>query len=290
MECTLSKFGTRDMSPIPLACRCNNVNLPKYCKHPSGDDCDWYKNCLEKQHTCIDTIDSYSIDYGLYFCNRYNEFYANFSNTGQKWTDAVRKCLQEKLVSFLQPCIFDFDTRGYYACRRIKKKAFDSHESCYISAGVCELHPLQWWKIFVTVYPAFQSLDVLKQTKQALLVFNKCVPRIQERIAWKVATEAVRAMLFIIDVTHGDGRRLEPADLQTLTDLIIGMTKVSLHRYKYLPMVEEDIHSKYHHKRIKRHSSRHSDKHQSHHFYKSQFRMKLTNNEYTSEFRQTWHT
>ncbi|CAF0874336.1 unnamed protein product [Adineta steineri] len=277
------------MSYIPSACRCTNVDLPEYCKHPSGDDCDWYKNCLEKQHKCIDTDYSYSIDYGLTYCNRYNDFYANFSSAGQIWIDAVRKCLQEKLVPFLQPCINGSDTREYYACRRIKKEAFDSHESCYVSAGVCELHPLQWWKIFVTVYGDFSLKDLPDlptHMKQALSASTKCVGR----LAWKFATDAARAMLFIIDVIVGDARVLEPAKLRMLTDLIIGMTKVSLHRYKYLPMADENMHRKYDYTRSKRHSSRHSDEYQPYHVYTPQFRMKLTNNEYTSEFHQTWHT
>ena len=79
------------------------TTLPPECYSPSGDSCDWYRNCLEKKHPCEASSNAYAITYAEKFCRLFNEKRAKFSADGQKWMDGVRKCLQVALVPLMRP-------------------------------------------------------------------------------------------------------------------------------------------------------------------------------------------
>ena len=50
----------KDNGPVIKDCSCNpslftaspTTSLPADCYSPSGDSCDWYRNCLEKKYAC----------------------------------------------------------------------------------------------------------------------------------------------------------------------------------------------------------------------------------------------
>ncbi|XP_025087684.1 uncharacterized protein LOC112560222 [Pomacea canaliculata] len=77
------------------------------CYTPTGGNCSWYRYCLEASIPCQGTPDDYAITYAEKYCNLFNSNYNRFSSEGKQWVDAVRKCLQVKLVPLLiagSPC------------------------------------------------------------------------------------------------------------------------------------------------------------------------------------------
>ncbi len=71
------------------------------CYSPSGDDCNWYRDCLEACYPCEGTEDGYAIEFAKKFCDLYTERLSEFSSQGIMWIDGVRKCLQVVLVPSL---------------------------------------------------------------------------------------------------------------------------------------------------------------------------------------------
>ncbi|XP_025087838.1 uncharacterized protein LOC112560292 isoform X1 [Pomacea canaliculata] len=132
-----------------------HTTLSPKCYSPSGTDCSWYSNCLEKKFPCASGSDDYGIAYGEKFCNAYSSNYNTFSSKGRLWVDAVRKCLQMALV----PLMRDYTT---YTCADVKSYAFNSHAPCYLKPGsgapsFCQLPREDYWRVFWTIKGAFGS-------------------------------------------------------------------------------------------------------------------------------------
>lgn len=135
-----------DQGPVYEGCRCSPGEviteaptdvIPPHCYSPSGNDCNWYRNCLEVRYPCEDTNDGYAIRYAEKFCNLYSNNYNDFSGNGRAWIDGVRKCLQVALVPSLRPWV-------QKTCSDIRRDAFDSHPDCYTNPsnrapGICAL-------------------------------------------------------------------------------------------------------------------------------------------------------
>jgi len=102
--------------------------LPPECYSPRGDNCDWYRNCLEVRYPCQNSPDGYAIEFAEMFCKLYSERFNDFSSTGRAWINAVRKCLQVSMVPFMRPWVVK-------TCADIKREAFNSHPNCYLSPG-----------------------------------------------------------------------------------------------------------------------------------------------------------
>ena len=169
----------KNSGPVTKDCSCNplrstptpytgspTTSLPPACYSPSGDSCDWYRNCLEKKYPCEDTSNAYAIRYAEKFCNLYGSRYSKFSPDGQKWVDAVRKCLQVSLVPLLRP---------WYnpTCQEIRQKAFASHTPCYLNPdkdapSICDLSCSDYLKIFWTIKGSFIKLDTAWQSIQGM--------------------------------------------------------------------------------------------------------------------------
>ncbi|XP_062587432.1 uncharacterized protein LOC134249093 [Saccostrea cucullata] len=153
-------------------CECNEnqtlpINdLPSWCYSPSGDNCSWYSQCLEKKFTCQDMHQtSYAINNGVRFCQLYQDHFQQFSPAGQKWINSVRECLQVALVYFLRP--FQKVT-----CNEIQQKAFDSHVDCYVNPNkdvpsFCSLPNHDRFKALFTVGPELYSNCVNKVYREA---------------------------------------------------------------------------------------------------------------------------
>ena len=69
-------------------------SLPQACYSPAGESCDWYRNCLGRKYPCEDASNAYTVTYAEKFCTLHSGRKASFSAEGQKWLNAVRKCLQ----------------------------------------------------------------------------------------------------------------------------------------------------------------------------------------------------
>lgn len=168
-QCML-EVHNKTSGPVTKDCSCDGVDstsnrynlspttpLPSQCYSPSGDSCDWYRNCLEKKYPCEATSNAYAIRYAETFCKLYGKRYSLFSPDGQKWVDGVRKCLQVVLVPLLRPW-----TKP--TCQEIRKKAFASHTPCYLHPGkdvpsICDLSCWEYFKIFWTIKGSFTKLD-----------------------------------------------------------------------------------------------------------------------------------
>ena len=169
----------KDFGPVTQDCSCDplrstpaqytgspTTSLPPACYSPSGDSCDWYRNCLEKKYPCEDTSNAYAIRYAEKFCNLYSSRYSNFSSNGQKWVDAVRKCLQASLVPLLRP---------WYnpTCQELRQKAFASHTPCYLNPdkyapSICDLDCSDFFKIFFTIKGSFIQLGTAWQSLKGM--------------------------------------------------------------------------------------------------------------------------
>ncbi|XP_045175878.1 uncharacterized protein LOC123536618 [Mercenaria mercenaria] len=145
--------------------------IPDWCFSPSGTECSWYRNCLEKRYPCKEEGNSYAIDYAEKFCNLYQIHYSEFNYKGQQWIDAVRKCLQVKLVPILRPFV-------KATCEGIKQTAFDSHPGCYLhpdegKPSICDIGFANWARVFWTVKSAVIQ-DARATFKQMLDVVQGC--------------------------------------------------------------------------------------------------------------------
>ncbi|KAK3082724.1 hypothetical protein FSP39_003530 [Pinctada imbricata] len=156
----IERYG-KSSGPVYDDCLCKpgdvssiNQTLPSYCYSPSGTDCDWYRNCLEKRHPCDGTEASYAIKYAKKFCDLYTENYNKFSSIGKNWVDQVRMCLQVQLVPSLRP-------GKQQTCESIKELAFRSHVPCYVkpseskTLSFCNIPTKDQLKVFWTIKGAF---------------------------------------------------------------------------------------------------------------------------------------
>ena len=193
-QCTLEVTG-RDQGEVEDECLCSpgeertespTDSLPPHCYSPRGDDCSWYRDCLEVRYPCEGTEDGYAIEYADKFCNLYSDNYNDFGVSARAWIDGVRKCLQVVLVPSLRPWVSK-------TCEDIRRDAFNSHPGCYINPGsgapsICELPCADVWKSFWLVSYEGGALTSapIETTRQMLSVmvgcygsdqFSGCIPR-----------------------------------------------------------------------------------------------------------------
>ncbi|CAF1365554.1 unnamed protein product [Rotaria sp. Silwood1] len=162
-SCVCDESASTSSTNAPL------FTLPPECYSPDGTSCEWYKDCLEKKYQCESTEAAYALSYANKFCELYSTSYNKFSENGQTWIDAVRKCLQMKLVPLLRPFITT-------TCEEIRDTAFKSHTECYVYPkqgdlllSYCFLNVFDWWRVFWIVKEAmidvpYQSLTGYLET------------------------------------------------------------------------------------------------------------------------------
>ncbi|CAC5401512.1 unnamed protein product [Mytilus coruscus] len=111
------------------------------------------------------------------FCNLYLQNYNDFSQEGQRWIDAVRKCLQVSLVQTLRPYL-------RLTCKDVKQLAFDSHTPCYVhpvpespSISVCNLGASDFFSVFWTIKSSLRmSADSSRRTIRGMFGILKTCP------------------------------------------------------------------------------------------------------------------
>ena len=174
-DCSCKDAGSTTANPFTGLL---TTPLPPDCYSPSGDSCDWYRNCLERKYPCEDTSNAYAIRFAERFCRLYDKRYSSFSAAGQKWVNAVRKCLQVELVPLLR--VWSNPT-----CEKIQEKAWASHNSCYLypdeyAPSICSLRCFDFFKIFFTVKGSFVEMDTAVKSFETMLnVGSKCRPTSQ---------------------------------------------------------------------------------------------------------------
>ena len=137
---------------VRSGCKCTpgeviGSSLPQSCFSPSGDSCNWYRNCLRKKYSCQDSSNAYAVRYAEKFCELYDDRRSFFSAEGQKWVDAVRKCLQVDLVPLIRPWVTA-------SCYNLRQKALASHVPCYINpdqnvTSVCDLKCTDYLRVLI---------------------------------------------------------------------------------------------------------------------------------------------
>ena len=169
-----------DKGVILSPCNCSGPGSPPSeslesalgCYSPSGDSCEWYKQCLHARYDCTRTRYDYANGYGKKFCDLYGKRYSEFGYLTRSWIDAVRHCLQVKLVAYLRPWVTA-------TCKDIYEIAFSTHTGCYLSPAIgapsiCQLPCGDLWKIFRLVAGALLS-GPLETSRQMFQVAAGCL-------------------------------------------------------------------------------------------------------------------
>ncbi|XP_028396530.1 uncharacterized protein LOC114520463 [Dendronephthya gigantea] len=169
------------------------IKLPSWCYSPDGTSCNWYRECLNKAYpACEGGEDDYAIGFADKFCNLYKKSYKDFSQKAQRWVDAVRKCLQLKLVPLV-------DKTQEKTCAELKSVAFETHTPCYLnplddsSLSFCDLSYTDRWTVFWTIKSAFTDAfsSSLKGMRDMIAGcagtdVQKAVEKVKETIEWIV--------------------------------------------------------------------------------------------------------
>ena len=172
----------------------SDLTLPSECYSPSGTNCGWYENCLERKYQCRGTEDDYAMEFATKFCNLYNENFAKFSVEGQTWIDAVRKCLQVSLVPIIRPWCSK-------SCKEVKQIAFASHVPCYVlpnkqdpSISMCNLGITDQLKVFWTIKSSLvmsvgSSLEAMNGIRMTM---SECAPRVIKSAKEKIGNVVLK--------------------------------------------------------------------------------------------------
>ena len=184
-QCQIELFGN-DAGEVNEKCRCktgetpssSKTPLPTTCYSPSGTDCEWYQDCLERRFSCVGTSADYAIKYATHFCAAYGRNYDQFSPLGKIWVDAVRKCLQVSLAPLLRECNSDI------TCEFIQDTAFKSHDCCYLAGAectprgtpsICDIKFTDWITALLTIIDAFIQPQALETFLSVLHVGSNCI-------------------------------------------------------------------------------------------------------------------
>ena len=169
-QCMLDVYS-RGSGPVNSACSCARgqtllFTLPPVCASPPGNYCNWYQDCLERKLQCDDTSNAYAIRYAEKFCKLYERQRELFSPEGQKWVDAVRRCLLVHLVPILRPWIG-------LTCNQMRVGVFTTHRPCYLSPDlsmttICDLNCKDYLRVFWTIRESFPKLDTAWETIKGL--------------------------------------------------------------------------------------------------------------------------
>ena len=151
-------------------------DLPNKCYNPSGNTCDWYRQCFEKQFPCKHTSYPYAIGFAEHYCEEYNKMYNKFTSDGKKWIDAVRKCLQVELVALMK-------SSKAMTCKEIQTYAFKSHVPCYHTPNpsqpqisFCRLPLVDWLRVTYTIKTSFIKVP-LASVHGAIGTLKACIKR-----------------------------------------------------------------------------------------------------------------
>ncbi|XP_063401949.1 uncharacterized protein LOC134686203 [Mytilus trossulus] len=203
----------------------SNLTLPSRCYSPSGADCSWYRDCLERKFKCNGTEDDYAIAFATKFCNLYSQNYQDFSQDGQQWIDAVRKCLQVSLVQTLRPYLS-------YTCKDVKRIAFDSHTPCYVkpipespSISVCNLGASDYFSVFWTIQSSLRvSTDSSLRTIRSMFeTLKQCTMSFLPSFSFDGPLRLVKLKLKYLFISGRRRRSNSDTKMKILNDFVDSM-------------------------------------------------------------------
>ena len=140
---------------------------------PSASSCAFY-TCVEQSLQCErgPRSDSYLIQYGLKYCERFSSL--RLDAVGTRWTTSTKLCLQQRLAGLLR-------SNPRPSCAALTSFAFASHPACYTqpSSSVCDLSIRTQARISTTV----DTSDLLtrRSVVQVGQVAQTCARRIINR-------------------------------------------------------------------------------------------------------------
>ena len=137
------------------------------------------------------------MEFAQKFCNLYARNQYSFSSQGQRWINAVRKCLQVKLVPIIRPYV-------QTNCEEIKQQAFATHSPCYLAPypgepSICDLDCTIWLKVFWTIKGAFIDATI-PSLKGMYDVTKECASAILEGVL-KFAKDSAKCEMCLIMLT-----------------------------------------------------------------------------------------
>lgn len=162
-------------------------NQLEKCKAPSGADCNWYTECLNRHYPECSGKDNYATNYGQVFCDKFIKNFELFSHLGKTWIQSVKRCLIKALAPQLS-------ANPKPSCPELKKSAFDSHVGCYTNPpggpSMCDLSVGDWVQVLATVKSSFLS-EFSNTVRQSFSVATICP------LQWsKKAVTAIKNAIF----------------------------------------------------------------------------------------------
>lgn len=135
--------------------------LPVFAKAncpASRESCSFYR-CMEKERPC--GPHGYWMGFGDRYCRAFLNHQDSFSEESQRWLTDVRECLQVRV----------HEVANDVQCRDIYSTAMNSHVSCYVDTGFCNLAfrdrlKIYWW--------LRMSLTNAKTWQEAFLINKAC--------------------------------------------------------------------------------------------------------------------
>lgn len=128
---------------------------------PSDQSCDFYA-CKEREQACGKR--GYWQNFGYPYCQKFLKDEARFSPRSQIWLQDVRYCLQERIQEVAEGT----------SCKDLHTMAMDSHVSCYVDTGFCDLKYMEQVRIYWYLKGALRSADTWRE---AYLLKQACAQR-----------------------------------------------------------------------------------------------------------------
>lgn len=114
---------------------------------------------MEEKSNC--GADGYWLKFGAHYCQKFLDKEKTFSSVGQRWLQMVRQCLQERAD----------DVSRQVSCSRIEREAMDSHISCYIDTGFCNLPKRDMLKVYWHIK---STLNSALAWREAFIINKAC--------------------------------------------------------------------------------------------------------------------
>ncbi|PVD34636.1 hypothetical protein C0Q70_05913 [Pomacea canaliculata] len=127
-QCMLEVYD-KESGAVSSDCQCTSTSTPSptlssECYSPSGTDCGWYLTCLERKLGCSGGLDSYVMAFSQKLCALAEGKDTGVTETGLKWLNATRRCIQVELAPLLLP----YES---FTCSDVSAHAYEKQAGCY---------------------------------------------------------------------------------------------------------------------------------------------------------------
>ncbi|KAK0710700.1 hypothetical protein B0H67DRAFT_472617, partial [Lasiosphaeris hirsuta] len=125
------------------------------CKEPPLRSCAFYAECAEATLRCGGG--GYPLKYGRKNCLAFQSDLDKYTTAGQTFIWDTMHCLQLALRDAI-----NCDS----TCDQVNDAAFDSHPTCYVNSGFCDLPAEDWWQLIKTVNKDLVGIKSFQQIVQ----------------------------------------------------------------------------------------------------------------------------